>query len=87
MDVLKILKELREEREQIEEAIISLERLVRDRSRRGGIPSGLTEVVRRGPGRPRGSRNKPKSENPTQAGSAASFLTHSAITGDQSCGI
>jgi len=38
MDVSKILAELRLEREQIEEAIISLERLARGRGRRRGRP-------------------------------------------------
>ena len=38
MDVTKILAELRQEREQIEEAIISLERLARGRGRRRGRP-------------------------------------------------
>jgi len=38
MDVNKILGELRHEREQIEDAIISLERLARGRGRRRGRP-------------------------------------------------
>ncbi len=38
MDVSKILAELRLEREQIEEAILSLERLVTSRGRRRGRP-------------------------------------------------
>jgi len=38
MDVNKILVELRLERQQIEEAIISLERLARGRGRRRGRP-------------------------------------------------
>lgn len=38
MDVAKILADLRLEREQIEEAIISLERLARGRGRRRGRP-------------------------------------------------
>ncbi len=38
MDVTKILTELRQEREQIEEAIMSLERLARGRGRRRGRP-------------------------------------------------
>ncbi len=60
MDVTKMLADLRQEREQIEEAIMSLERLVRSRGkRRGRPPSWMTEVKRRG--RPPGSKNKPKS--------------------------
>ena len=59
MDVTKMLSDLREEREQIEEAIISLERLARGRSkRRGRPPSWMTEVKKRG--RPPGSKNKLK---------------------------
>ncbi len=38
MDVAKILAELRLEREQIEEAIVSLERLAQGRGRRRGRP-------------------------------------------------
>jgi len=38
MDVTKILAELRQERIQIEEAIVSLERLARGRGRRRGRP-------------------------------------------------
>ena len=40
MDVTKILEELRQEREQLEEAILSLERLARGRGRRRGRPPG-----------------------------------------------
>lgn len=60
MDVTKILAELKEERQQIEEAIVSLERLARGRGRRRGRPpswmSPETPVKRRG--RPPGSKNK-----------------------------
>jgi hypothetical protein len=57
MDVTKMLAELRQEREQIEEAIISLERLARGRGkRRGRPPAWMTEVKKRG--RPPGSKNK-----------------------------
>jgi DNA invertase Pin-like site-specific DNA recombinase len=59
MDVSKMLAELRQEREQIEEAIMSLERLARGRGkRRGRPPAWMTEIKRRG--RPPGSKNKPK---------------------------
>jgi hypothetical protein len=48
MDVAKILAELRQEREQIEEAIISLERLARSHGkRRGRPPSWLAEARKR----------------------------------------
>jgi hypothetical protein len=57
MDVSKILVELRQEREQLEEAILSLERLARGRGkRRGRPPAWMVEVKKRG--RPPGSRNK-----------------------------
>ena len=57
MDVSKILAELRQEREQLEEAILSLERLARGRGRRRGRPpSWMIEAKKRG--RPVGSKNK-----------------------------
>ncbi len=62
MDVTKILAELRAEREQIEEAILSLERLAQGRGRRRGRPPAwMAEVKRRG--RPPGSKNKVTSEH------------------------
>lgn len=62
MDVGKILQDLRQEREQLEEAIISLERLARGRGkRRGRPPAWLAEVKRRG--RPPGSKNKTVKES------------------------
>jgi hypothetical protein len=58
MDVSKILDELRQEREQLEEAILSLERLARGRGRRRGRPpSWMVDAKKRG--RPAGSKNKP----------------------------
>lgn len=48
MDVAKILVELRQEREQIEEAIISLERLASSHGkRRGRPPAWLAEARKR----------------------------------------
>lgn len=48
MDVAKMLAELRQEREQIEEAILTLERLVRGRvKRRGRPPAWLAEARKR----------------------------------------
>jgi hypothetical protein len=62
MDVSKILIELKEERQQIEEAIVSLERLARGRGgRRGRPPSWLAAPEIQAPrrrGRPPGSKNK-----------------------------
>jgi hypothetical protein len=60
MDVTKILAELKAEREQIEEAIISLEKLARGRVRGPGRPpawlADVTAPKKRG--RPPGSKNK-----------------------------
>ena len=59
MDVIKMLAELRQEREQLEEAILTLERLARGRGRRRGRPPAwMSELKRRG--RPPGSKNKTK---------------------------
>jgi hypothetical protein len=65
MDVSKMLAELRQEREQIEEAIIILERLARGRGKRRGRPplwmaAAAAPTKRRG--RPPGSKNKPKDD-------------------------
>ena len=57
MDVMKMLADLRQERQQLEEAIVTLERLARGRGkRRGRPPAWMQEVTRRG--RPPGSKNK-----------------------------
>ncbi len=61
MDVTKILAELQSERAQIEEAILSLEKLARGRGkRRGRPPAWLSEIngVPKRRGRPPGSKNK-----------------------------
>jgi hypothetical protein len=65
MDVTKILSELREERRQIEEAIVSLERLAQGRGKRRGRPpawmsqaSAPAEPIAKRRGRPPGSKNK-----------------------------
>ncbi len=58
MDVTKILAELRQEREQIEEAILSLERLALGRGRRRGRPPAWMQAMTRKRGRPPGSKNK-----------------------------
>src|SRR5260370_18338899 len=57
MDVLKMLSDLRQEREQIEEAIVTLERLARGRGRRRGRPPAWLAAIKRRV-RPPGSRNK-----------------------------
>ncbi|MBZ5577582.1 MAG: hypothetical protein LAP40_13555 [Acidobacteriia bacterium] len=59
MDVTKILSELKDERVQIEEAILSLERLARGRGRRRGRPPAwMSEITAKRRGRPPGSKNK-----------------------------
>jgi len=59
MDVTKILVELRQEREQIEEAILTLERLASGRGRRRGRPPAwMTAVSTKRRGRPPGSKNR-----------------------------
>jgi hypothetical protein len=58
MDVSKILVELRQERTQIEEAILSLERLARGRGRRRGRPPAWLAEEPKKRGRPPGSKNK-----------------------------
>jgi hypothetical protein len=62
MDLLKMLADLRQEREQIEEAILTLERLARGRGRRRGRPPAWMNTIKRR-GRPPGSKNKPKESN------------------------
>ncbi len=61
MDITKMLAELRSEREHIEEAILTLERLARGRGRRRGRPPAWMATIKRR-GRPPGSKNRPKSE-------------------------
>jgi hypothetical protein len=63
MDVQAILNQLREEREQVEEAILALERFQLCQGPRRGRPPGrlITAATSKGPkrrGRPPGSRNK-----------------------------
>jgi hypothetical protein len=59
MDILKMLAELRAEREQVEEAIIVLERIDLGRGKRRGRPPKWMKGTKRR-GRPPGSKNKPK---------------------------
>ena len=69
MDVSKILAELRQEHQQVEELILSLERLASGGAKRRGRPpawmvnaranAAKEEVTeKRRPGRPAGSKNK-----------------------------
>ena len=69
MDVNKMLADLRQERQQIEEAILSLERLARGRGRRRGRPPAwLSEVeLPKRRGRPPGSKNRNSGGSPKTA--------------------
>jgi hypothetical protein len=61
MDVSRILSELQAERAQIDEAILSLERLARGRGKRRGRPPSWIPTEEEAPkrrGRPPGSKNK-----------------------------
>ena len=62
MDVNKMLADLRQEREHIEQAILTLERLALGQGRRRGRPpawmSKLEQEQPRRRGRPPGSKNK-----------------------------
>ena len=67
MDVAKILAELRVEREQIEEAILSLERLASGRGkRRGRPPKWMAEAKKR----PRSAATPRRSQNPARSAAA-----------------
>jgi hypothetical protein len=66
MEISKMIAELRQEREQIDQVISSLERLaIGGAKRRGRPPAWMKEAVA-GPakrrGRPKGSKNKPKAD-------------------------
>jgi len=64
MDITKILEELRQEREQIDEAILTLERLVQGRGRRRGRPPAWLAEIRK--------KNKPLGLKGKSAASAKS---------------
>jgi hypothetical protein len=59
MDTTKMLAELREEREGVEQAILVLERMAAGRGKRRGRPPKWGTGVKR-LGRPPGSKNRPK---------------------------
>jgi hypothetical protein len=68
MNIEKMLSELREERQGVDQAILVLERLDRSGGRRcGRPPAWMTSVRRRG--RPKGSKNKPKDSDSKRGGS------------------
>jgi hypothetical protein len=59
MDIDRMLKELRSEREGVEQAILVLERMALGRGKRRGRPPAWMKTIKRR-GRPKGSKNKPK---------------------------
>lgn len=72
IDVAKILAELKEEKEQLEQAISTLERLAAGRGpRRGRPPSWMSEAAPKRRGRPPGSKNKAASTEETSAKGSA----------------
>lgn len=68
MDVTKILAELRQEREHIEDAIISLERLARSRGKRRGRPPAWLSMAKK---RERSRVGPPKPKAAMAAGKPA----------------
>jgi hypothetical protein len=61
MEIEKMLDELRTERDQVNDAILVLERLAAGRGKRRGRPPAWMSAVKRR-GRPPGSKNRPKPE-------------------------
>ena len=60
MDVTKMIDELRQERDQLGEAIITLERLAAGHGKRRGRPPAWMTAVKKRRGRPPGSKNRTK---------------------------
>jgi hypothetical protein len=60
MDINKMLAEIRQERDQLDEAIAVLERLAAGQGKRRGRPPRWMKLALKRPGRPPGSKNKPK---------------------------
>ena len=73
IDVAKILEELKQEKEQLEQAIITLERLAVGRGpRRGRPPAWVGEgTLPKRRGRPPGSKNKVSAEGPPKDSAVA----------------
>jgi hypothetical protein len=67
MDIGKVLQELRTELQQVEEAILSLERMAAGSGRRRGRPPAWILAAKEAParkrGRPPGSKNKPTTKD------------------------
>jgi hypothetical protein len=71
IDVAKILADLREEKEQLEQAILTLERLAAGRGQsRGRAPAWMPEGAPKRRGRPPGSKNKAVPREPDAKGTA-----------------
>jgi hypothetical protein len=64
MDIRKMLADLRDQRDQIEQAIIVLERLAAGQGKRRGRPPAWMSSVAKRRGRPPGSKNRPKADSP-----------------------
>ena len=60
IDILKMLADLREQREAVEQAIIVLERIAAGQGKRRGRPPARMATIPNRRGRPPGSKNKPK---------------------------
>lgn len=72
LDINKVLEELRQEREQVEEAILSIERLALGGAKRRGRPPAWMAVAKAAEpkakrGRPAGSKNKNAEAKPATA--------------------
>jgi len=76
MDINNILAQLRDERDLIDEAIVSLTRLAVARGRkRGRPPAWMSPITTKRRGRPPGSKNKPRSAAPSRREMAVSSAT------------
>jgi len=84
MDVNKILAALRQERNQIEEVIISLELLALSRGKRRGRPPAILVAATKRRGRPRGSKNKTTIARARLALAAAARRPERALAAGQS---
>jgi len=62
MDFVKMIEELRQERDQLEEAILTLERVASGRGKRRGRPPAWMATVKKRRGRPPGSKNRSKAK-------------------------
>ena len=74
LDIDKMLAELRTEREQLEEAILTLERLARGRGRRRGRPPAWLKEAVEGATADDAAQSEPKKR--TRGGNASSRSKH-----------